>query len=266
MEDATIVAGGQSLGLMIKEGVLDPDTLVDINGLDDLTGISKEGDELRIGAVTAHRTIETSALVNEHVPALAEAAGRIADVQIRNAGTIGGATGYADPTADYPPVFIALDASIITQSVDGKKSYRPDDFFTGYYESALSPNELITEIRVPVLHDDERAAFEKLAFRENDRAIVNAAAYVGFDGEKCRSARAGVGAVAERPYPLESVEDTIVDTTVSDDIIDQAAAEAKEAVPVIPDPTVSSEYRTAMVGHLVAEALKRARDSYRGAD
>lgn len=264
LEDATVVAGGQSLGLMIKEGVLDPGTLIDINDINDLIGISKAGDELRIGAVTSHRTIETSDIVAENVPVLAEAAGRIADVQIRNAGTIGGATAYADPTADYPPVFIALEAKIVTRSVEGEESYSPDEFFSGYYESALTGGELVTEIRVPVLRDDEHAAFEKLAFRENDRAIVNAAVCLGFRGETCNIARGGVGGVAERPYTIESFEDTLIGTSVSEEAIDRAAANAKEAIPVIPDPSISTDYREAMVGHIVAEALTRARDSHRG--
>lgn len=264
LEDATVLAGGQSLGLMIKEGVLDPEALIDINGIDDLDGISKVDDELRIGALTSHRSIETSEIVEATVPMLSVAAGRIADVQIRNAGTIGGATAYADPTADYPPVLLALDATIVIRSIDGGQSYQPGEFFTGYYESALSEDELVTEIRVPVLQAGEYGAFEKLAFRENDRAIVNAAARLRYDGETCVGVDVGVGGVADRPYRLESAQDTLVDTTVSDEQIERVASDAEDEVPVLPDPTVSSDYREAMVGHLVAEVLTQARDGHRG--
>jgi carbon-monoxide dehydrogenase medium subunit len=261
-EEAIVVAGGQSLSLLTKEGVIDPAVLVDINHVDGLRGIEEREDHLRIGATTTHRTVETDDRVAERVPALAEAAGRIADVQIRNAGTVGGVAAYADPTADYPPVFLVQGATIVAETVDGRETYPASEFFVGYYRSALDEQELVTEVRLPLPDETEGTAFEKLAFRENDRAIVNAAARVAVDGGVCTDASVAVGATTTTPVLSPDAAGDLVDADLSEDErdthVERAAAAAREEVRVAPDPSISEAYRAEMVENLVGNALETA--------
>lgn len=268
LPDAVVVAGGQSLSLLTKEGIISPDVLVDINDIEDLQGVEKRDGELRFGATTTHRTIEQSDLVAEEIPVLSEAAAHIADVQIRNAGTIGGVAAYADPTAEYPLVFLALDGTVVSRTVDGQEKYRAREFFEGYYMSALDPQELVTEVRLPVVDDDAGAGYEKLAYRENDRAVVNVVSHVETEDGTCTDASVAVGSVTDTPVLAEDagqdlVDTALVDTALEDDDIAKAAKTAKEEVPVDPDPSISVEYREDMVQNLVEETLQDARDNAR---
>lgn len=256
--EAIVVAGGQSLGLLTKEGIITPDVLVDISEINDLEGIHLDGDQLRFGATTTHRTIEKSDVVGEEIPVLQKAATHIADMQIRNAGTIGGVAAYADPTAEYPLVFLALDAEIDSRTVDGTETYQARKFFEGYYRSALDEDELVTEIRLPILGENEGAGYEKLAYRENDRAVVNAVSYVETEDGTCTGASIAVGSVTNVPFLAEETGETLVGTELTDTDIAAASKAAKEEVPVDPDPSVSEEYREEMVQNLVESTLQEA--------
>ncbi|MEF8812443.1 MAG: FAD binding domain-containing protein [Halovenus sp.] len=260
LEDPTIVAGMQSLGLLVKEGIVSPDVLVDINQVEGLAGIERDGDRLHVGATTSHRAVETSETVAETVPVLGTAAGEIADLQIRNAGTIGGATVYADPTGDYPPVLLAVDATLVSRSVDGEHERDAVDFFTGFYECALEPTELLTSVRLPVMDDSEGAGYEKLAYRENDRSVVNVCSYVRVTDGVCEAARIAVGSVSGKPLYAADAAETLVGTTLDGSDIEAAAETAAEEIPVDPDPTISDDYREAMVGSLTENTLRDARE------
>ncbi|RQH02480.1 FAD binding domain-containing protein [Natrarchaeobius oligotrophus] len=263
LTDPTIVAGMQSLGLLMKEGIVSPDTLVDINGVEGLGEIERDDDHVTLGAVVNHSDVERSDVVHDAVPVLAEAAGEIADLQIRNAGTIGGATAYADPTGDYPPVLMALAATIVSRTTDDEIERDAGEFFTGFYECALGPTELLTEIRVPRVGDGEGVGYEKLAYRENDRAVVNVASYLSFDGDECETARIVVGSVSDRPIAASDAAAELVGTEVTDEELEAAAAAAAEEVPVDPDPSVSAEYRQSMVRNLAEKTLRTAREEAR---
>lgn len=262
--EAVVVAGGQSLGLLTKEGIVTPEVLVDINEIDDLNGIERQDGELRIGATTTHRTIEQSDVVAEEIPVLQEAASHIADLQIRNAGTIGGVAAYADPTAEYPLVLLTLDCEIDSQTVDGTETYQAREFFEGYYRSALEPDELVTEVRVPVLSESDGMGYEKLAYRENDRAVVNVVSHIDVENGTCTDANIAVGSVTDVPFLAEDAAETLVGAELNDDAIEAAAEAAKEEVPVDPDPSISVEYREDMVQNLVENTLKDARENAGG--
>lgn len=263
-DEAVVVAGGQSLSLLTKEGILSPDVLVDIKGIEQLEGIEADDGGLRIGATTTHRDIETSETVAGALPALSESASRIADVQIRNAGTIGGVAAYADPTADYPPVFLVSEATIAAETVDGRTEYDAEDFFVGYYRSALDEQALVTEIRLPVLDADEAIAYERLAFRENDRAIVNAAAYLAAEDGTCTDARIAVGATTNRPLLLEEPVAELVDSDLAASTLESAAEAARAETPVASDPSIDEAYREEMVENLVGNALETAAERLGG--
>jgi len=263
-DEAIVVAGGQSLSLLTKEGIISPEKLVDINHIDGLDGIDENDGIVRIGATTNHRTIETSSLVEEMIPALATSAGQIADVQIRNAGTIGGVAAYADPTADYPPVFLVLDATIHAETVEAENTYSADEFFTGYYQSALDEQELVTEVRLPVPSENEGTAFEKLAFRENDRAIVNAAAWIAVEDGTCTDTRIAVGGTTNMPLLAEDAAGHLEGSTLDDTDIEAAATAAKEEIRIASDPSIDEAYRKDMVESLVEKALTTAIKRARG--
>jgi len=264
LEDPTIVAGMQSLGLLIKEGIVSPDVLVDVNQVEGLARIERRDDRLHVGATTSHRAVETSGTVAGTVPVLSTAAGEIADIQIRNAGTIGGATVYADPTGDYPPVLLAVDATLVSRSVDGEYERDAIDFFTGFYECALDPTELLTAIRLPVMGDGEGAGYEKLAYRENDRSVVNVCSYVRVVDGVCETARIAVGSVSDRPLYATEAAEAVVGTALDDSDIEGAAEAAAEEIPIDPDPSVSADYREAMVGSLTENTLRDARREVMG--
>lgn len=261
--EAVVVAGGQSLSLLTKEGIITPEILIDINEIDELQGIERQDGELRFGATTTHRAIEKSELVAEEIPVLQKAASHIADVQIRNAGTIGGVAAYSDPTAEYPLVFLTLGATIVAQTVDGVMEFDARDFFTGYYMSVLEGHELVTEVRIPVIGDGAGAGYEKLAYRENDRAVVNVVSYVETADGICTDASVAVGSVTDIPFLAEDAGQVLVDTDLDDDSITTAAATAKEEVPVDPDPSISIEYREDMIQNLVEDTLQHARKNAR---
>lgn len=258
MPEAIVVAGGQSLGLLTKEGIITPETLVDITEIDALNRIEHAGDELHIGATTTHRTIEQSDLVAEEIPVLQEAASHIADIQIRNAGTIGGVAAYADPTAEYPLVFLVLDAEIESRTVEGTETYQARDFFQGYYQSALDPDELVTEVRIPTPDDNQGIGYEKLAYRENDRAVVNVVSSVTVEDGTCTDAHIAVGSVTDVPVLAEDAAAELIGTELTDADIAGAAAAAREEVPVEPDPSISIEYREDMVHNLVENTIEDA--------
>lgn len=262
--EAAVVAGGQSLGLLTKEGIITPTVLVDINEIEDLQDIERDSGELRLGATVTHRTIEKSDLVAEEIPVLQEAASHIADVQIRNAGTIGGVAAYADPTAEYPLVFLALDGTIVAQTVDGREEHKAREFFEGYYMSVLEGHELVTEVRLPVIDEYAGAGYEKLAYRENDRAVVNVVSYVETEDGNCTNASIAVGSVTDTPYLAKNAAQDLTDTDLNDDAIADVANLAKDEVPIDPDPSISIEYREDMVYNLVEDTLKQARTNALG--
>jgi CO/xanthine dehydrogenase FAD-binding subunit len=262
--EAIVVAGGQSLSLLTKEGIITPEVLVDINDIDELEEIKRINSELRFGATTTHRTIEQSELVGEEIPVLQKAASHIADMQIRNAGTIGGVTAYADPTAEYPLVFLALDAEIDARTINGTETYQAREFFKGYYQSALDTDELVTEVRLPVLGDNEGAGYEKLAYRENDRAVVNVVSSVKIEDGICTDVSIAVGSVTDRPVLAKNATGELIRSELTDVDIEAAAETAKEEVPVDPDPSISVEYREDMVQNLVENTLEDARKNAGG--
>jgi carbon-monoxide dehydrogenase medium subunit len=262
--DAVVVAGGQSLSLLTREGVLTPETLVDINHIDSLDGVAVGDDGIRIGATTTHRDIETSDLLADRLPTVVEAASGIADVQVRNAGTMGGVAAHADPAADYLPVLLALDATIKTATTEGTALYDADEFFTGRHRNVLDERELVTEIHLPTLDEDEDVTYEKLAFRENDWAVVNAAAYVAVENGVCADARIAVGATTDAPLLAEDAAASLVDGDLTQRDREAAAAIAREEVPLAPDPSVTEEYRSRMVERLVGNAIEAAAADARG--
>ena len=196
-EDAKLIAGGHSLLPMMKLRLAQPAVLVDIARLTELSGIRIDGGELVIGATTRHAEVAGSDLVRAETPILAYAAAQVGDPQIRHRGTIGGSLAHSDPSADLPMTLVALGGSMEITGPSGTRTVPADEFFTGFFESVLSPDELLTAVRVP-RGGSVPWGYQKFVRRANDWAIVGVAAYDG------RVALASMGATPIRALAVES--------------------------------------------------------------
>jgi aerobic carbon-monoxide dehydrogenase medium subunit len=195
-DDAKLLAGGHSLLPMMKLRLAAPEVLIDIGRVEELTGITIVGDDLVIGAMTRHAELAAATLVQDCAPLLAHAAAQVGDPQIRHRGTIGGSLAHGDPAADLPMALVALGGSVELRGPAGTRTVSADDFFTGYFETALEPDELLTAVRVPS-RPGQPWGYQKFTRRANDWAIVGAAATGG------RIALANMGSVPIRALAAE---------------------------------------------------------------
>ena len=249
-EDAKLIAGGHSLLPLMKLRLAAPSVLIDIGRIADLSYVQGEGGEVRIGALTRHHDAANSDLLREQVPLLAHVAGQIGDPQVRHRGTLGGSVAHGDPASDLPAALLALRATLVARGPGGERTIAADDFFTGFLETALAPDEVLTEIRVPATAG-AGWAFEKFNRRAQDWAIVGVAAVLA-NG----SGGPGVGLVNMGSQPLRAtgVEDALRSGSGAAD----AAARAAEGADPPADLNASPEYRRHLAEVLVRRALQAA--------
>ncbi|HKY64918.1 MAG TPA: xanthine dehydrogenase family protein subunit M [Acidimicrobiales bacterium] len=249
-DEAKLLAGGHSLLPLMKLRLAQPSVLVDIARIGDLSYITDDGGTVRIGAMTRHHDVAFSDLVREQVPLLAEAAGQIGDPQVRHRGTVGGSIAHGDPASDLPSVLLALRGSVVVRGPGGEREIAADDFFTGFLETALAPDEVLTEVRVPAV-PGVGWAFEKFARRAHDWAIVGVTAVLT-NG----SVGPGVGLVNMGSAPLRAagVEDALRSGSGAGD----AAARAAEGTEPPDDLNASPEFRRHLAEVLVRRALESA--------
>jgi len=249
-DDAKLLAGGHSLLPLMKLRLAQPTVLVDIGRIGDQSYVEDGGGTVRIGALTRHHDVASSDLVREQVPLLAEVAGQIGDPQVRHRGTIGGSIAHGDPASDLPAVLLALRGTLVVRGPGGEREIAADDFFTGFLETALAPDDVMTEIRVPAV-PGVGWAFEKFNRRSQDWAIVGVAAALtnGSGGP-------GVGLINMGSAPLRAagVEDALRSGSGAAD----AAARADEGTEPPGDLNASSEYRRHLAQVLVRRTLERA--------
>jgi carbon-monoxide dehydrogenase medium subunit len=191
--DVTVLSGGMSLLPMMNLGLATPERVVSLNRVDSLCLVADGGAELVIGSRVRHVQVASDPLIARYCPALAAAASRIGDVQVRNRGTIGGSISHADPSADYLPALVASGATIVLQGSSGRRELSTAEFFIDLMFTARQPSELVTEIRVPKLRPGWGAAYIRFARVEGSFAIVNAAAVLSADGSGASLALGGVG-------------------------------------------------------------------------
>jgi len=240
--------------------------LIDIKGISSLDYIKfnpKEG--LRIGSLATHRAIEKSPAIRSGFSVIAEMEQRIADVENRNWGTIGGNLCHADPVGDPAPVLIALDGKLKIASSNAKRSMGVEDFFLDYFETALHTNEILTEIEVPNQLPRTGTAYDKTTAIEVDYAIVSAAVSInlGSKSNRCTNARIVLGAVANVPLRAKKAEKVLVGKEITDNSIEEAAQIASEEARPTSDIHASEEYRRDLIKVLVRrvgrEAVERAK-------
>jgi carbon-monoxide dehydrogenase medium subunit len=242
-EDAKLLAGGHSLLPLMKLRLATPSVLVDISRIGELSYVREEGDEVAIGALTRHRDVETSEVIQRRVPVLAAVAGQVGDPAVRHRGTIGGSAAHGDGASDLPAALLALEATMVARGPGGERRIPAQDFFRGFLETALEPDEVLTEIRVPSARD---FAFEKFNRRAQDWAIVGVVAV--------RNGATHVAYVNMAPTPIRAraVEERLAEGAS----IDEAARAAAEGTEPPSDVNASAEYRRHLASVLVARALR----------
>jgi carbon-monoxide dehydrogenase medium subunit len=223
-EEAKIIAGGQSLVPALNLRLLAPSLLIDIGALDELKGISVEGGTIRIGALTRHVELERSPEIAAHAPLLKEAVAHVAHPAIRNRGTVGGNLAHADPASELPACALALEARLLVATATGERSVPAEDFFTGVYETALSPAEILTAIEVPAARPGERSAFIELARRSGDYALVGLAAKAVMQNGAFSDLRLAYFAVGAKPTLAAKAVAHVIGQPVTDAAVVEAQA------------------------------------------
>jgi carbon-monoxide dehydrogenase medium subunit len=252
-DDAKLLAGGHSLLPLMRLRLAMPAMLVDIGRVGDLSYVRDDGGQVRIGALTRHHDLEHSDLLRSQVPLLVEVAGQIGDPQVRHRGTIGGSVAHGDPASDLPAALLALRATLVARGPSGEREIAVDDFFTGFLETALAPDEMLTEIRVPAM-DGAGWSFQKFNRRAQDWAIVGVAAVLGAFGNG--GAGPGVGLVNMGSMPLRAA--AVEDALRNGENAAGAAAHADEGTEPPDDLNASPDYRRHLSRVLVRRALEAA--------
>jgi len=244
-EDAKLLAGGQSLIPVLRLRFARPSALVDIGRLDELRYVREDGDRIAIGALTRHAELVRDPVLAARCALIPQAAAHIGDPQVRHRGTIGGSVAHADPASDLGTILLTLDAELVARGPGGERTIPAAAFFTGPFETALPPQELLTEIRVPAV---ESGTYLKLARRSADWATVGVAA-ARVDG------RVQVGLTSMGPTPLRAtgVEEALAGGASPAD----AAARAGEGTDPPADISASGEYRAHLAQVLVRRALEQ---------
>jgi aerobic carbon-monoxide dehydrogenase medium subunit len=257
-DDVKILSGGQSLLPLMKMRLSKPGFVVDIGRIPDLDNITEEGNTLIIGALVTHAQIESSELLRIKCPLLPQTATTIADVQVRNRGTIGGSVAHADPAGDWPATVIALDAEIKIVGPNGERWVKCDEFFLGLLMSVLEPDEIVTAIKVPMTGED-KTAYLKAAPRSSGFAVVGVAVRLAMDtAATCSRAAVGITGVTDKAYRAERVEQMLTGKKLDTATIEVAAHEACRSIEVIEDINGSAEYRKQLTEVYVARAIQTA--------
>ena len=258
-DDSKLIAGGHSLLPVMKLRFAQPAHLIDIRRVSDLAGIREEDGALRIGATTTHAAIAGSDVIRHRALVLAEAAARIGDAQVRNMGTIGGSLAHADPAADLPAVALALGAELRAVGRRGARTIPVDDFFTGMFASALAPDEVLVEVRVPFLPARSAGAYEKYPDPASGYAVVGVAAVVMLGGagvvERARVAMTGLGPRAVR---LTRVEEALAGKAPTPEQIEAAATQATAGLELRDGVGGDAAYKTNLAAVYARRALTRA--------
>ena len=259
--DARLLAGGQSLMPMMNLRLARPAVVVDINRVEGLSGIASDDEGLTVGAMTRQRTLERSVEVRQLFPLISDAIPHIAHFQIRNRGTIGGSLAHSDPAAEIPALCLALDAEITAASSSGERTIAASDFALGPLTTALEPQEILTQVRLPLLdgHGEWRWGFREVCRRDGDFALVGAVTLLRIDEEGvCRSARITMFGVGDGPARMADAEASLVGRYVDVDARAEAAALVSAAVDPGSDIHASAEYRKEVSAVMARRALEDA--------
>jgi len=253
-EDAKVLAGGQSLIPVLRLRLSYPTVLVDLRKVDGLRGVREDGTDLVIGAMTRHADVVKDPLIQQYAALVAEAAATVADPAVRHRGTFGGALAHADPAGDLAAVALALDAQLVAEGPGGRRSIAAADFFQDYLQTALSPDELLVEVRVPKLEGQWGVAYEKFNRTAQSWAIVGAAAAIRRENGSIAEARIGLTNMGSVPVRAGTVEAALAGAPAEAGAVAEAAAHAADGTSAPSDLSGQADYRE----HLARVLTRRA--------
>lgn len=255
--DAQILAGGQSLIAMMNLRLVKPACLIDINRVPEIGYIREDGDGIAIGALARHNDVKHSPLVEARCPLLTEAYESIAHHTVRNRGTLGGNLCHADPSSETPAVMVAMGATLVLQSLRGRREVGAEDFFLGTYETARQQDEMLVEIRIPG-RGANGWAFAEISNRHGDFAIAVVATTVTLANGRCEAARVVASGVGEHAARLEPAEEALVGGPIDDARLDAAASAAAGAVDPHSDSHADAAYRRDAIATLTRRTVRLA--------
>jgi len=260
-DNCKIICGGQSLLILMRQGLVTPEHLIDIKRIAELDYISFDSKEgLKIGATTTHRAIEKSPEIKEHFPVLMNMEENLASIQTRNWGTIGGNLAHGEPAGCVAPVLIALNATVKLSNKKRERSVPIEDFTLDYFETVLEEDELLLEIQVPAMPLKTAAVYEKFNIIKNDMGIVSVAASITLDdsGLKCEDARIALGGAASTPVRAKEAEKLVIGEKLDDDLLLQVGKTASEEAEPVNDIHATEAYRRHLVEALTKKMVKQA--------
>ncbi|HEY8374365.1 MAG TPA: xanthine dehydrogenase family protein subunit M [Pseudonocardiaceae bacterium] len=256
-DEAKVLAGGQSLLPVLRMRLAAPEVIVDLGRIPELRGIRDAGDAVVIGAMTTHHEVERDPLVRQHAQLIALATRTVADPQVRHRGTFGGALAHADPAGDLLAPAVALDAEMVIVGPGGRRVVPAADFFVDYFTTALEPNELLVEVRVPK-YTDWGAHYEKFSRVAQAWSIVAVAAAVRITDGRIERARVGLTNMAGTPVRARAVEQALLGLPATPEAIRAAAEHAVEGTNPASDGSADAEYRRHLARVLTGRALSAA--------
>lgn len=259
-DEAKILAGGHSLIPMMKLRFASPEHLIDINNIPGLSYIKEEDGFLKIGAMTREADLERSDVIKAKYPIFTDASKLIADPQVRNRGTIGGNIAHGDAANDHPAVFMALGGEIDIKGPSGTRTVSIDEFFFGFYMTAIQQNEILTELRVPIPAARSGNAYHKLERKVGDYATAGSAVQLTLDADGT-CIYAGIGLTNVNPIPLRAKrsEEVLLGSKLTEEDIEKAALYASEDCDPAPDLRGDEEYKRAMIAVLVKRMIHEAK-------
>jgi carbon-monoxide dehydrogenase medium subunit len=257
-DDAKVLAGGMSLIPLLKLRFAQPALIVDIGRIPGLNGIKRDDGHVAIGALARHVDIERSQELAKLVPVMAEAVHWIADPLVRNRGTLVGSVCHADPSGDWGSIMLALNAELVARSAKGERVIPVDGFFDGPFTTKLRPDEVVTEIRIPLPTGQAGGSYHKLERKVGDFATVAATVQIELDGRKVKKAGIGLTSVSDTNLKAKKAEQFLVGKELTDDVIAQAARLAAEAAEPKDDIRGTAAYKKDVVRVFVQRGLKAA--------
>ena len=261
LDEASVLAGGQSLIPLLALRLARPAVLIDINGIAELSGVSATDGRVTIGAMTREYLAEESEIIADAVPLLAAALPFIGHEAIRSRGTVGGSLAHADPAAELPAVARALDAEFVVRGQSGERVIPAAEWFEGYLTTARQSDELLVEVRFPAARRGTGTSFQEVARRHGDFAIVGLAASLTLSGGAISDARLAFAGLSDVPVRAADAEDLLVGETPSAELFDEAARRATMGIDPPTDLHGSSDYRKKVAAVLVRRGLRAAANS-----
>ena len=256
-DEARVIAGGQSLLILIRQGLIRPQVLISLHRIAVLGEINVAERHVSLGAMATQRRISSDERIRSRLPALAEAASRVGSIHVQNLGTVGGNISHAEPNGDSAPALICLGGFVVASSHRGERTIPFADFFRGPFENSLEPDELVARVHVPLPIDGASSVYVKHVQRAVDRATVGIGVQLRIDADGvCTDARIGVGGAAPSPFRATRAETVLKGKKISDALLDAVAAELSSMCDPLADSHGPAEYKRKMAGVFAKRALR----------